>query len=468
MSTTPVRPRASLLLLAYLAFVSLGLPDGLLGVAWPSVRGDLDVPTEAVGLVLTAGTVGYLASSVLAGFTLARIGVGALLAGSTVLASLALTGYSLSPVLAVLVGCALLLGLGSGAVDSGLNAYAAGAFGPRHMNWLHAFFGLGVAIGPLIMTGVLSAGLAWRWGYGIVAAAQLALAVAFVLTVRAWHREPVPTGATAGGPLPPEAAATASAGGPTPTEAAAVGTASAEVAEAAGAGTSAAVPLPVGATLRLPAVWTGTLAFALYVAIEVSAGLWAFLLLTEGRGVSAAVAGGCVSAYWGSLFVGRVVQGVVAERLGATQVLRASLAGMAVGAALIAVPGPAALAVLGLVVVGFAAAPVFPLLTLTTAERVGAAHADRAIGLQIGASGIGAALVPGGLGVLIGNTSVQVLGSALLVLSLALIALYEWGARRPTAGRPVPTVPAQPGGGSAQPGGVAQTSGPVRPVVDGR
>ncbi|MEU8282954.1 MFS transporter [Micromonospora sp. NPDC048905] len=423
MSTAPARPRAALLLLAYLAFVSLGLPDGLLGVAWPSIRDDFHVPTEAVGLVLTAGTVGYLTSSVLAGFTLARVGVGALLAASTLLASLALGGYVLSPVLAVLVGCALLVGLGSGAVDSGLNAYAAGAFGPRHMNWLHAFFGLGVAIGPLIMTGALSAGLSWRWGYGIVAAAQFALAVAFAFTVRAWRR-----------------------GSPAATEGA-----------APGAEPAAAVRVPIRATLRLPAVWSGTLAFALYVAIEVSAGLWAFLLLTEGRGLSAAVAGGCVSAYWGSLFVGRVVQGVVAERLGAALVLRVSLVGMAVGAGLIAAPGPGALAVLGLVVVGFAAAPVFPLLTLTTADRVGAAHADRAIGLQIGASGIGAALAPAGLGVVIGNTSVQVLGSALVVLALALIALYEWGARGAT-GRAVP----------AQPGGEGQTSGPVRPVVEGR
>ncbi|MCG5470310.1 MFS transporter [Micromonospora sp. LAH09] len=428
MSTTPPRPRAALLLLSYLAFVSLGLPDSLLGVGWTSIRGDFGVPTEAVGLVLTAGTIGYLTSSVLAGFTLARVGVGALLAGSTLLASLALVGFSVSPALAVLVGCALLLGLGSGAVDSGLNAYAAAEFGPRHMNWLHAFFGLGVAIGPLIMTGVLSAGLAWRWGYGIVAVVQLVLAVAFALTVRAWRRD-VPASTEAAGATPAE----------TPT----------------------VVRLPVRATLRLPAVWSGTVAFVLYVGIEVSAGLWAFLLLTEGRGLSAAVAGGCVSAYWGSLFVGRVVQGLVAERLGAGLVLRASLAGMAVGAALIAVPGPAGLAVLGLVVVGFAAAPVFPLLTLTTADRVGAAHADRAIGLQIGASGIGAALVPAGLGVLIGNTSVQVLGSGLLVLALALVVLYEWGARRST-GRPTASpVPAQPGGDG-------QTSGPVRPVVDGR
>ncbi|MET8524907.1 MFS transporter [Micromonospora sp. NPDC005172] len=423
MSTSPAPPRAALLLLAYLAFVSLGLPDGLLGVGWPSIRGDFGVPTEAVGLLLAAGTVGYLTSSVLAGFTLARLGVGALLAGSTLLASLALTGYALSPGLAVIVGCALLLGLGSGAIDSGLNAYAAGAFGPRHMNWLHAFFGLGVAIGPLIMTAALSAGLAWRWGYGIVAAAQLALASAFALTVRAWRRSDPASGSVTETPeaVPP-------------------------------------VRVPILTTLRLPVVWSGTLAFALYVAIEVSAGLWAFLLLTQGRGLSAAVAGGCVSAYWGSLFVGRVVQGVVAERLGPRLVLRVSLAGMAVGAALVAVPGSAVLAVLGLVVVGFAAAPVFPLLTLTTPERVGAAHADRAIGLQIGAAGLGAALVPAGLGVLISTVSVQVLGPALVVLSLALIVLYELGARRSTgsAGRP------------GTPGEDYPLSGPVRPVVDGR
>ncbi|MCO1599281.1 MFS transporter [Micromonospora sp. RHAY321] len=437
MSTTPARPRASLLLLAYLAFVSLGLPDGLLGVGWPSIRTDFGVPTEAVGLLLTAGTVGYLTSSVLAGFTLARVGVGALLAGSTLLAGLALTGHALSPGLAVLVGCALLLGLGSGAIDSGLNAYAAGAFGPRHMNWMHAFFGLGVAIGPLIMTGALSAGLSWRWGYGIMAAAQFAVATAFALTVRAWQRG-VPASSDPGAVV--------------------------------GASASPAVRVPIRATLRLPAVWSGALAFALYVAIEVSAGLWAFLLLTEGRGLSAAVAGGCVSAYWGSLFVGRVVQGVVAERLGGALVLRVSLAGMAVGAALIAVPGPAVLAVLGLLVVGFAAAPVFPLLTLTTVDRVGAAHADRAIGLQIGAAGVGAALVPAGLGILIGNTTVQVLGSALVVLALALIGLYELGSRRPGPERAGPggSEPARPDQ-AAQVGGEGHmVSGPVRPVVDGR
>ncbi|WP_320068038.1 MFS transporter [Micromonospora sp. RTGN7] len=398
--STPAPPRPSLLLLAYLAFVSLGLPDGLIGVGWPSIRADFDVPTEAVGLVLTAGTVGYLTSSLVAGFTLARIGVGWLLAGSTLLASLALTGYATSPALVVMTACALVLGLGSGAVDSGLNAYAAGAFGPRHMNWMHAFFGLGVAIGPLVMTATLGLGLAWRWGYGVVAASQLALAVAFALTVRAW-RDRAATGA---------AAPSSTAAGPGPHK--------------------PITPVRIRETLRLPAVWLGALAFAVYVAIEVAAGLWAFLLLTDGRGLTAGAAGVCVSGYWGSLFVGRLVQGVVSERLGTTRVLRGSLFGMVAGAALIALPAPAWVAVAGLLVLGFAAAPVFPLLTLSTVDRVGAGHADRAIGVQIAGAGVGAALVPTGIGVLLGHTSVELLGAALTVLAVALILLQAGAARR--------------------------------------
>ncbi|WP_198141621.1 sugar MFS transporter [Micromonospora sp. ATCC 39149] len=395
--STPAPPRPALLLLAYLAFVSLGLPDGLLGVGWPSMRADFDVPTEAVGLMLTAGTIGYLTASVLGGFSLARLGVGRLLAGSTLLASFALTGYAASPGLAVTTACALLLGLGSGAIDSGLNAYAAGAFGSRHMNWMHAFFGLGVAIGPLIMTLVLSAGLAWRWGYGMVAAAQLALGLAFALTVRAWADRPAP-GATPTGPAPP-----------TTTD-----------------------PVRVRETLLLPAVWLGALAFAVYVAIEIAAGLWAFLLLTEGRGLAAGAAGVCVSGYWGSLFLGRVVQGFVAERLGTGRVLRGSLLGMVAGAVLIALPAPAWVAVAGLLVLGFAAAPVFPLLTLNTADRVGAAHADRAIGLQIATAGLGGALVPTGIGVLVANTSIEALGPALVVLAVALTVVHAVASpRRP-------------------------------------
>jgi fucose permease len=375
--------RMSLLLLAYLGFISLGLPDGLLGVGWPAIRDEFGVPTAAVGFLLTVGTAGYLTSSVVGGFTIARLGVGWLLTVSTVTASAALTGYALSPTFVVLVCLAFLLGLGSGAVDSGLNAYAASAFGPRHMNWLHAFFGLGVAIGPLIMTGVLQAGLSWRWGYAIVAGAQAALAVAFGLRVRAWSDRPVTTDA---GPAP--------------------------------------VAVRSRDTLTLPAVWIGALSFAIYVAIEMGAGLWAFLLLTEGRGLGVAVAGICVSAYWGALFAGRIVFGLVAERVGSRTVLSGGLVGMLAGAVLVALPAPAPVSVAGLLVIGFAAAPIFPLMTLTTADRVGAAHADRAIGLQIGAAGLGGAVIPAGIGRVLELHGTQWLGPSLVAAAVLLLTLH--------------------------------------------
>jgi fucose permease len=376
--------RASLLLLAYLGFISLGLPDGLLGVGWPAIRDDFGVPTAAVGFMLAVGTAGYLTSSVAGGFTIARLGVGRLLTASTVIAASALTGYALSPSYVVLVCLAFLLGLGSGAVDSGLNAYAASAFGPRHMNWLHAFFGFGVALGPLIMTGVLQAGLSWRWGYGVVAGAQVLLAVAFGLRVAAWADRPVDTGPD---PVP-------------------------------------AVPVRSRDTLTLPAVWVSALSFAIYVAIEMGAGLWAFLLLTDGRGLSVAAAGICVSAYWGSLFAGRIVFGLVAERVGSRLVLTGGVAGMLAGTVLVAVPAPATVTVAGLMIIGFAAAPVFPLMTLTTADRVGAAHADRAIGLQIGAAGLGGAVIPAGIGVILDRFGSVWLGPTLVVAAVLLLALH--------------------------------------------
>jgi fucose permease len=466
----PVRQtaRASLLLLAYLAFISLGLPDGLLGVGWPSIRSEFTVPTEAVGLLLTSGTVGYLVSSVVAGFSIARLGVGWLLAGSTALASLALAGYAASPALPSMIGCALLLGLGSGAIDAGLNAYAADAFGPRHMNWMHACFGLGVAAGPMIMTAVLGADLAWRWGYGIVAAAQAVLALAFVLTVGIWTRRPPapaaavpvsapPDGSTVaaaavrspesspGETLPPGSSPAASLPAGAPPGAPVVGPVGEEAALAGGepglateprpAAPAAAEPVRIRETLTRPAVWFGAATFAVYVAVEVAAGLWAFLLLTTGRGMTPAAAGFCVSVYWGSLFLGRVAQGLLAERLGTRPVLLGGMVGMAVGSGLVAVPGPAWLAVTGLAVLGFAAAPVFPLLTLTTAERVGRRHADRAIGVQIAAAGLGGALIPSGFGVLIGRASVEALGPALLVASLVMLALHRASDRRGTAAR---------------------------------
>lgn len=401
----------SLLGLAYLAFISLGLPDALLGVAWPSMRTGFGVSVEAVGLILTVGVTGYLLSSVSTGFALARLGVGWLLAGSTWLVALGLSAYAAAPLFPLALCGSLLVGLGSGAIDAGLNGYAAEHFGARHMNWLHASFGFGATLGPLVMTAVLGAGLGWRWGYGLTAAVQALLAIAFTVTARAWDgarpaaASPVADPDTGVRTAVPERAAGAAVAGPLPE------------------------PVPERRTgqrgaLLAPAVWLGAATFALYTGTEVGVALWTFTLLTEGRGLSTAVAGTCVSAYWAALFVGRVLYGVVAERLPGQKAAMACIGGMAAGAVVIALPGPAVLTVVGVMMIGAFAAPVFPLLTLTTAERVGAGYAGPAVGMQVGAASLGAVIFPGAIGLLVGRYGTDVLAPSFLALAVLMALLY--------------------------------------------
>lgn len=378
----------SLLGLAYLAFISLGLPDALLGVGWPSMRSDFGVSIEAVGLILTVGVTGYLASSVSTGFALAHLGVGRLLAASTALVALGLGVYAAAPVFPVALCGSLLVGLGSGAIDAGLNVYAAEHFGARHMNWLHASFGFGATLGPLVMTSVLEAGLSWRWGYGLTAAVQAVLAIAFTVTARKWD---VPAVAPEAPEQPPQ---------------------------------PAGAPAGRRTALLAPAVWLGAATFALYTGTEVGVALWTFTLLTDGRGLSTTVAGTCVSAYWGALFAGRVLYGVVANRLPGRQASMACIGGMAAGAVVIALPGPAFVTVIGVMMIGAFAAPVFPLLTLTTAERVGAGHAGPAVGMQIGAASVGAVVFPGAIGLLVGRYGTDVLAPSFLVLAVLMAVAY--------------------------------------------
>lgn len=398
-----------LLLLAYLGFISLGLPDGLLGVGWPQIRSEFGAPVGAVGSILVVATGGYLLASASAGFLLARIGVGWLLAASTGLTAAGLAGFAVAPALPPVVVAALPLGLGAGAIDAGLNAYAARHFSARHMNWLHASFGFGAMLGPLVMTGGLAAGLSWRGGYAGVAIGQAVLAVGFLVTVRSW-RDGSPGGSPTGSQTAP---------GPPPAPAVPTGT----------------VAPRVWRTLALPAVWRGAAAFAVYTGIEIGTGLWAYTLLTGARGVGEQLAGLAVSGYWGSLFAGRLLLGALGDRVGIHRVITGSVAGLVVGTGLVAVPAPGALAVAGLLLVGLSAAPVFPLLTLTTAERVGDRHADRTIGMQMAAAAVGGTALPAGIGALIGRTGPEILGPCLLVLTLTLAGLYRLAPRRRPPGR---------------------------------
>jgi fucose permease len=412
--TPTTRPRLALILIAFVAFVSLGLPDGVLGVAWPSVRGTFGLPVSHLGSLLTAGTCGYLVSSFSSGAVVPRLGVGRLLLISSLLMVGASAGFATAPAWPVMVAMAVVGGIGSGAIDAGLNAYAAHHFSPRLVNWLHAFYGVGATLGPLLMTAVLAVGLSWRWGYATNAAVLGIMAACFLVTLRLWE-DPLATGASEPSPRP--------AGRPDGT-----GDGDGGPEARASSGGPAARPA-VLRTLRRPVVWMSVLLFFLYTGLEVATGQWVYTLFTEGRGIDPAVAGVWVGVYWASLTAGRIVFGSVAGRVPPLLMLRATMLAAPLGALLIwSNQGPLG-SFLGLALMGFCFAPMFPLLISLTPARVGRTSAAQAIGFQVSAASLGAAGVPALTGVLARWRGLEVIGLVLLCVAAALLVLHETIAR---------------------------------------
>jgi fucose permease len=382
------RRRSGLLLvgLAYLGFVSIGLPDGLLGVAWPSIRTSFGLPLDALGALLVMFTMGYLLSSFSSGRLLTRINVGSLLTLSCLATAASLIGYALAPQWWLMVVLGLLAGLGAGAIDAGLNTYAATHFSARSVNWLHACYGVGATIGPLIMTSVLMADRSWQWGYGIVGVWQLLLAVCFGLTHRWW---PIASASTETPATAPVRAASSSS------------------------------------TLRLPTVWLSMAVFFIYTGLEAAAGVWPYSLFTEARAIPVSTAGMWVSVYWGGLTAGRLLSGIVVGFVPVRPLLRLCIVGIALGATLVWLHLADLLSFLGLALMGLSSAPVFPTLIATTPARLGDAHTANGVGFQIAAAVLGQSLLPAVLGVLARNLGLEIVGPSLLTVAILLLVLYE-------------------------------------------
>jgi fucose permease len=372
-----------MLLLAYASFVALGMVNSLVGVAWPSIRATFGLPLDALGVFLVANTAGYMLASAVSGRLMAALNTGALLAGCCGLAGLALLGIGVAPAWAVVVVLGGVVGLSGGAIDGGMNAYAAAYFSPQVMNWLHACFGIGATLGPAIMTASVAGGLSWRVGFVIVAVAQLALAIAFGLTRRLWDRPAPAVGAP----------------------------------EASGAS--------LRSTLRLPLVWLGIGLFFAYTGIEVATGNWVFSLLTEARGVSPALAGAWVSLFWASLTIGRILFGFVVQRVAPSTLLRWCMAGAVLSALLIWANLALWLTFVGIALMGLALAPQFPLLISATPTYLGPQHANNGVGIQVAAASLGGALLPSLIGVLARARGLEVLGPFLFAGALVMAVLFE-------------------------------------------
>jgi len=380
-------PRLGLVLLAFIAFVALGLPDGLLGVGWPSIRASFSIPLDAIGMFLAACVAGYTTSSFLSGFLLSRLGVGRMLAASCLLTGLALLGYTFVPQWWMMVLLGVFSGLGAGAIDAGLNTYVAAHFGEGLMQWLHASWGVGITAGPLIMTLGLSAQNTWRLGYRVVGGFQIVLAACFALTMAMWGRK----GAQAGGE--PQKRLTD-------------------------------YRTPVGETLRWPQVWLSVVLFFLYVGTEGSLGTWTYTLLTESRGVDKTLAGFFAGSYWFTFTAGRIVAGLFARRLGVHKLVLGGVVGALLGTGLLAWNPIEVANVAAVGIIGLSIAPIFPAMMSGTRMRVGDRYAANTIGMQMAATGLGAAVIPGLMGVLARRISLEIIPIGLLAVYAGLLGAY--------------------------------------------
>ena len=384
-TTRTATSRASfiLLLLAFIGFISLGLPDGLLGVGWPSMRTTFVLPLDAVGALFVTFTSGYVIASFASGWLMSRMRVGTLLAASCLLTGVSLLSYAVAPSWSWMVASGLLAGFGAGAIDAGINTFAANYFSTRVVNLLHAFFGVGAASGPIIMTSVLAAGEPWQRGYVIVGIAQLVLALCFALTRHRWpdampHEERQVTGMAT-----------------------------------------------LASTLQLRAAQISAAIFVLYTGIESAAGVWIYSLLADGRGMAAAQAAVAVSAFWGGLTGARVLFGIVAIKGSIDRVLALCMLGMLLGVLLLLADWHLPADIVGTALLGFASGPVFPLLIATTPRRLGAAHTANAVGMQIASAAIGLSAIPTLTGVLADRYGLATIPWTLMGLVILLIGGYR-------------------------------------------
>lgn len=370
-------------------FVILGLPDGMLGTAWPAMRHSFGAPVGDLGLILLVNTIGSVAVAAIVGRLIQRLGVSALLAVAASCAALGGIGYAVAPGLWLVLAIGPLLGAAAGMMDGGLNTAIALTGRPRLLNLLHGFYGIGTAAGPLVVTAAILAG-SWRPAYLVLVALDLVAAALWALQHR---RNPAPA---------PVAAVAPAEGG-------------------AGQRPSGADPAATWSRRRVVSVLSlGLIVFFLYTGLEVSAGQWETSYLRGHLGLSASGAGLAAFGYWGALTAVRIGLALPARPVPARHVIGWGLVAGVGAAALIWWQPGTAVVVAGFVILGAALAGMFPALIAITPQRIGEQRAQHAIAWQVGAAAAGGSGISALIGLLIDTTSLAVLGPALLVLALLL------------------------------------------------
>lgn len=357
-----------LLIVIYIAFIGLGLPDSLFGTAWPAIYSEFGLPFSFGSFITVIMTTGTILSSIMSTRLIARFGTGRVTAVSTALTALALLGCSFGGDLLSLCLLAIPLGLGAGAVDTGLNNYVALHYSSAQMSLLHCFFGVGISISPYIMARFIGTAGGWRGGYRFAFFIQLAITAVLLLTLPLWSK-----------------VAKKDAGEEAPMKV-----------------------LSLRELVRIPGVKNMWLLFLISCAIEYTAGTWGSTYLVEAKGLPAENAAEVVLFYYIGMTAGRLLSGILATRLTCWQIIRIGMAVLGAAVVLLLLPLPTAAIAIGLFMIGLGNGPMFPNFTYLTPMNFGQDISQSVIGTQMAASSIGIMVVPAFCGILGQLFSMQV------------------------------------------------------------
>ena len=391
-----------LLAIIYLAFISLGLPDSLLGSAWPTMYIQFDVPISYAGIISMIISAGTIISSLQSDRLTKKLGTGKVTAISVAATAVALFGFSFSHSFWALCLWAIPYGLGAGSVDASLNNYVALHYESRHMSWLHCMWGVGATAGPYIMGIALSMGQGWNMGYRYIVIIQVVLTAVLVFSLPLWKGRKSPTENLQNAEME-------------------------QLLENASekADTTAEKALSLREILKIAGAKEVMLCFFCYCALEQTAGLWASSYLTLHKGVSSETAAIFASLFYIGITVGRAISGFITMKLNDTQMVRLGQSIIVLGIMAMVLPGSNVLALAGLILIGLGCAPIYPCVIHSTPAHFGADKSQAIIGVQMAFAYIGILAMPPLFGVLASRISVALLPCYLFAILVVMVIMHE-------------------------------------------
>ena len=377
-----------LLVIIYISFISLGLPDSLLGSAWPSIYPELKVPVSYAGIISMIIALGTIVSSLQSDRLTRKLGTGKVTAFSVGMTAAALFGFSISHSFWMLCLWAVPYGLGAGSVDASLNNYVALHYESRHMSWLHCMWGVGATIGPYIMGFALTGGMTWNGGYRIISVLQIVLTILLAVSLPLWKGKKSADSSSENSQAQPRA-------------------------------------LSIKSILRIPGAKEVMVCFFCYCAVEQTAALWASSYLALYKGVPAETAARFAGMFFIGITVGRALSGFLTMKLNDVQMIRLGQALIGAGVLIMLLPLGAGASLAGLIIIGLGCAPIYPCIIHSTPDRFGADRSQAIIGVQMANAYVGTCLMPPLFGLIANHISVSLFPVYMLIILVLMTVMHE-------------------------------------------